>query len=72
MTSVHGIMGALYSALEHSYVLSIIHGCKLELGNCVGFRQVYVRTYVNTSDHYFVQPVCLNDIACVHTLEVFV
>jgi hypothetical protein len=72
MTSVRGIMGASFSACEHSYVLSNILVCTLELGYCVGFRQVYLRTYVIRSDHYFVKSVCLNDIACVRTLEVYV
>jgi hypothetical protein len=53
-------------------LVSIMHGCKLELDNCAGFREVYLRTYVSTRDHYFVKSVCLNDIACVRTLEVCV
>jgi hypothetical protein len=53
-------------------LVSIMHGCKRELDNCAGFRQVYLRTYVSTSDHYFASMFFLNDIACVHALEVCV
>jgi hypothetical protein len=71
MTSVRISVGASCSA-------SVIHTCYASCidvsegwGNCAGFRQVYLPTYVSTSDNYFVNTLCFQH-CCVHTLEVCV